>query len=72
MADALDKLTHATMEVGERVQAVHSATGETAQASEGVAQTAQDMTGRAVDLRRELSRFTLHSARSIERVGPEV
>jgi methyl-accepting chemotaxis protein len=59
MADALDRLTHATMEVDERVQSVRSSTDETAQASEGVAKTAQDMTGYADDLRTELSRFKL-------------
>jgi methyl-accepting chemotaxis protein len=47
------------MEVGERVQSVRSSTDETAQASEGVAKTAQDMTGFADDLRTELSHFKL-------------
>jgi methyl-accepting chemotaxis protein len=62
MADALDRLTHATMEVSERVRAVHNATSETAQASEGVARTAQDMTNFAHELRTELSHFKLQSA----------
>jgi methyl-accepting chemotaxis protein len=59
MADALDRLTHATMEVDERVQSVRNSTGETAQASEGVARTAQDMTNFADELRTELSHFKL-------------
>jgi methyl-accepting chemotaxis protein len=59
MAGAIDQVSHATIDVVQRVDAIRSASGETAAASEGVAREASAMADRAEHMRNLLSRFIL-------------
>ena len=59
MAVAIDQVSHATIDVVQRVDAIRSASAETAAASEGVAREASAMADRAEYMRNLLSRFIL-------------
>jgi Methyl-accepting chemotaxis protein len=59
MAGAIDQVSHATIDVVQRVDAIRSASAETAAASEGVAREASAMADRAEYMRNLLSRFIL-------------
>jgi len=59
MASAIDQVSHSTIDVVQRVDAIRSASGEMAGASEGVAREASEMAERAERMQQLLARFIL-------------
>jgi|LSQX01.1.fsa_nt_gb methyl-accepting chemotaxis protein len=59
MAGAIDQVSHATIDVVQRVDAIREASAETAAASEGVARESSGMASMADHMRNLLSRFIL-------------
>lgn len=59
MAGAIDQVSHATVDIVQRVDAIRAASGETEAASEGVAREASSMAAMAEHMRSLLSRFIL-------------
>jgi methyl-accepting chemotaxis protein len=66
MAAAIDQVSHATIDVVQRVDAIRGASAETAAASEGVAREASAMADRAEYMRNLLSRFILEKGNPSE------
>ncbi|MGI6783694.1 MAG: HAMP domain-containing methyl-accepting chemotaxis protein [Aminivibrio sp.] len=60
MAGAIDQVSHATVDIVQRVDAIRAASGETERASEGVAGEAASMAAMAEHMTTLLSRFTLY------------
>lgn len=62
MAGAIDQVSHAVIDVAQRVDSIRDASAETAGASEGVAREAAAMAAMAEKMQRLLAQFTLSQA----------